>query len=130
MSCFHSCSFDFFLRIFLNLAGIDDVDKISTQTEEIMDEMDSNKDGVVSRKEWRENWNTVKALREFKHKVSDDTLKAEMVAKYGKAGPQHIPLYAFGNKMNFFGLDPYPTLPEDRPEGILPFPHIHFKCIF
>ena len=117
MSCFHSCSFDFFLRIFLNLAGIDDVDKISTQTEEIMDEMDSNKDGVVSRKEWRENWNTVKALREFKHKVTDDTLKSEMVAKYGKEGPAHIPLYAFGNKMSFYRLKSYPTLPENRPEG-------------
>ena len=31
--------------------------------------------------------------------MTDDSLKAEMVAKYGKKGPEHIPLYAFGNQM-------------------------------
>ena len=122
--------FAFLLRVFLHLAGIENIDEIGQQSEEIMDQVDSNQDGSISRQEWREKWNTVQALRQFRDKVTDNTLKAEMVAKYGKAGPQHIPLYAFGNKMNFFGLDPYPTLPEDRPEGILHIPHIHFKCTF
>jgi hypothetical protein len=82
-----------------------------------MDEVDANNDGRICRQEWREKWNSVQALRQFRDKVTDDTLKAEMVAKYGKAGPLHIPLYAFGNKMSFYRLPSYPTLPEDRPQG-------------
>ena len=83
-----------------------------------MDQVDSNADGKISRQEWREKWNSVESLRNFRDKVTDDTMKAEMVAKYGKAGPQHIPLYAFGNKMSFYRLPSYPTLAEDRPEGL------------
>ena len=82
-----------------------------------MDQVDTNHDGRISRQEWREKWNSVEALRLFRDKVTDETLKAEMVAKYGQAGPQHIPLYAFGNNMSFYRLPSYPTLPQDRPEG-------------
>ena len=82
-----------------------------------MGEVDANKDGKIDRQEWRENWNSVKSLRHFREKVSDDNLKAEMVAKYGKEGPKNIPLYAFGNKMSFYRLPPYPILLEERPEG-------------
>ena len=112
------------------------MDEIGQKSEEIMNQVDSNKDGSISRQEWREKWNTVQALRQFRDKVTDKTLKTDMEAKCGKAGPQHIPRYAFGNKMNFYGLDPYPTLPEDRPEGrlptpsIVPFPHLHLICTF
>ena len=109
--------FDFVFRIFLNLAGIDNVDEIATQAKEILGEVDTNQDNSISRKEWRENWKCVQSLRDFKHKMAEDTLKAEMVAKYGKEGPKHIPLYAFGNKMSFYRLPAYPTLPEERPEG-------------
>jgi len=114
------------LEVFLNLAGVDDVDEIASQTEEIMDQVDSDKDGKISRLEWRENWASVTQLREFKHKINDDTLKAEMVAKYGKAGPEHIPLYAFGNQMSFYKRPVYPTLPDDRPEADCVF----FGCPF
>ena len=83
-----------------------------------MDQVDSNADGKISGQEWREKWNSDEFLHHFRDKVTDDTLKAELVAKYGKAGPQHIPLYAFGNKMSFYRLPSYPTLPEERPEGL------------
>eukprot|EP00092_Neocalanus_flemingeri_P064070 GFUD01077644.1.p1 GENE.GFUD01077644.1~~GFUD01077644.1.p1 ORF type:complete len:493 (+),score=124.32 GFUD01077644.1:42-1520(+) len=114
------------LEIFLNIAGITDVDEIAKQAEDILDDVDGDKDGYISRQEWRKSWNSVKALSEFKHKVVDDTLKAEMVAKYGKEGPQNIPLYAFGNKLSFYRLPAYPNLPEERPEADCVF----FGCPF
>ena len=40
-----------------------------------------------------------------------------MVAKFGEAGPEHIPLYAFGATRSFYRLPIYPTLPADRPQG-------------
>jgi len=113
------------LEVFLKLAGVnfDDVDE---QANTIIDEVDSNKDGRISRTEWRKKWNSVESLRHFRNKVSDETLKANMVAKYGQEGPKHIPLYAFGNKMSFYRLPSYPTLPKDRPEADCVF----FGCPF
>ena len=96
---------------------MDDVADIAEQAEAMMDQVDDNHDGSISREEWRKNWDSVEALRQFRDKVTNETLKAEMVAKYGKEGPHYIPLYAFGNKMSFYRLQSYPTNPDERPEG-------------
>ena len=82
-----------------------------------MDAVDSNADGRISRQEWRRSWKSVGSLRKFRDQMTDDSLKAEMVAKYGKKGPEHIPLYAFGNQMSFFKLPLYPTDPDKRDGG-------------
>jgi len=114
------------LETFLHCAGVTDIDSIGKNTNEILDQVDSDRDGKISRQEWREKWDSVKALREFRDKVTDDTFKADMVAKYGKEGPKHIPLYAFGTKMSFYNKEIYPTLPEERPEADCVF----FGCPF
>ena len=107
----------FISRVFLNLSGIQDIEEITEKASELMDQVDSNQDGRISRQEWRKSWSSVDSLRMFRDKVTDDGLKAEMVAKYGKSGPENIPLYAYGNKMSFYRLPSYPTLPQARPEG-------------
>jgi len=102
------------IEIFLNLSGIQNIEEITEKAEEMMDAVDSNADGRISRQEWRRSWKSVGSLRKFRDQMTDDSLKAEMVAKYGKKGPEHIPLYAFGNQMSFFNLPLYPTNPDER----------------
>jgi len=114
------------VEVFLNLAGLQDVEEIAKRASELMDQVDSNSDGRLSRLEWRKAWKSVAALRIFRDNVTNDTLKAEMVAKYGKSGPANIPLYAFGNKMSFYRLPSYPTDPEERPGADCVF----FGCPF
>ena len=105
------------LRVFLNLAGLQNVEEIAEKAAEIMKSVDTNQDGRISRQEWRRSWKSVKSLREFRDRVTDDTVRAEMVAKYGRSGPAHIPLYAFGNQMTFYRLPMYPKDPEEHPGG-------------
>jgi len=102
------------IEVFMELAGITDVAEIATKAADIIGTVDEDSDGSISRKEWRAAWEDVGALRLFREKVTDDHLRAEMVAKYGKSGPEHIPLYAFGNKMSFYRLPLYPTNPDER----------------
>ena len=101
----------------MELAGITDVAEIATKAAEIIGTVDEDSDGNISRKEWRAAWEDVEALKMFREKVTADHLRAEMVAKYGKSGPEHIPLYAFGNKMSFYRLPLYPTSPDEREGG-------------
>ena len=82
-----------------------------------MEGVDTDGDGTISRKEWRQSWQRCAALKNFREKVNDDSLRAEMVAKYGQNGPEHIPLYAFGPKMSFYRLPLYPTNVDERGEG-------------
>ena len=84
-----------------------------------MEGVDADGDGSISRSEWRQSWKRCAALKNFREKVNDDSLRAEMVAKYGQNGPEHIPLYAFGPKMSFYRLPLYPTNVDEREEGIM-----------
>merc|ERR1711970_593651 len=90
------------IEVFLNLAGIQDIEEVGKQAGEILEGVDKDGDGSISRQEWRDAWQNCASLRKFRHELNDDSLRAEMVAKYGKNGPEHIPLYAFGNKMSFY----------------------------
>ena len=74
-------------------------------------------DGSISRKEWREAWKNCSSLRKFINKFNDESLQADMVTKYGKNGPENIPLYAFGPAMSFYRLPLYPTNVDNREEG-------------
>jgi len=113
------------IEVFLTLAGFN-VDQIAECSKQLLEEADADYDGKIDRKEWRKAWTTLKSLREFRAQVQDRELRAEMVAKYGEAGPEHIPLYAFGATRSFYRLPLYPTLPDDRPQADCVF----FGCPF
>jgi len=113
------------IEVFLTLAGFD-VTEISEMSKKLMEEADEDSDGSISRQEWRSAWDNLKSLREFRAKAMDTELRAEMVAKYGEAGPKHIPLYAFGATRSFFRLPQYPTSPDERP----PADCVFFGCPF
>ena len=104
-------------RVFLNLAGIQDIKEVGKKAGEILQGVDRDGDGSISRQEWRDAWQNCASLRKFRHELNNDSLRAEMVAKYGKNGPEHIPLYAFGPKMSFYRLPLYPTNVDEREEG-------------
>jgi len=114
------------IEVFLNLAGIQDIDEVGEKAGEIMEGVDADGDGSISRSEWRQSWKRCAALKNFREKVNDDSLRAEMVAKYGQNGPEHIPLYAFGPKMSFYRLPLYPTNVDEREEADCVF----FGCPF
>ena len=94
----------------MNLAGLQDIDEIGKTAEEILENVDTDGDGSITRQEWRAAWRNLDSLRCFREKVKDDSIRAEMVAKYGKNGPEHIPLYAFGASMSFYCLLLYKTM--------------------
>lgn len=114
------------IEVFMNLAGLQDIDEIGKTAEEILENVDTDGDGSITRQEWRAAWRNLDSLRCFREKVKDDSIRAEMVAKYGKNGPEHIPLYAFGASMSFYRLPLYPTNVDDREEADCVF----FGCPF
>lgn len=113
------------IEVFLGLAGFD-VDQISEYATELMSEADKDSDGSISRVEWRDAWENLKSLRQFRAQVSSTEIRTEMVAKYGAEGPKHIPLYAFGATRSFFRLPQYPSKPDERP----PADCVFFGCPF
>lgn len=113
------------IEVFLSLAGFD-VDQIAEFATELLEEADKDSDGSISRVEWRDAWENLKSLRQFRAQVSSTEIRTEMVAKYGAEGPKHIPLYAFGATRSFFRLPQYPSKPDERP----PADCVFFGCPF
>jgi len=113
------------IEIFLTLSGFT-VEEISELSKKAVETGDTDKDGCVSRKEFRETWKKVDDLRAFMHEVDVTNMKAEIAAKYGAEGPENIPLYAFGAIRSFYRLPVYPTKPSERQ----PAHCVFFGCPF
>ena len=52
MMTFYQYNLTYYFRVFMNLAGITDIDEIATKAADIIGTVDKDDDGSISRKEW------------------------------------------------------------------------------